>query len=192
MSDSGQIGTSKANGRGRRRLLWLVAVLLAVLAIVIFMPRQDLQKYARESNSYNSASNLKQIGLAIYLYARDHGGDYPDNFGTLLLNEDITTSIFNSPGSTATPATGPTTHALLTNLTAGGHLSYVYLGRGLSGKVADNVVVAYEDPTIFPTGANILFADGHVEFDDERMMRQITDKAAAGIFPVTVSATAAP
>jgi prepilin-type processing-associated H-X9-DG protein len=107
--------------------------------------------------------------------------------GTLLLHGDVTADIFVSPMSNDTPATAPTMQAIADLLTAGGHLSYVYLGRGLTTQTATaGTIVAYEKLSIAGNGANVLYGDGHVEWDDAKFVTQVIDKAASGIFPVTM------
>jgi prepilin-type processing-associated H-X9-DG protein len=133
-----------------------------------------------------SASNLRQIGQAILLYSNDHHGQYPDSFGTILLNEDITSAVFVSP-TAGTAAVGPTTQAIAAQLVPGPHLSYVYLGNGLNiATVTPDTVVAYEIPS--PTGANILFGDGHVEYCSPTSMNSIAQQVANGKFPTTLPA----
>jgi prepilin-type processing-associated H-X9-DG protein len=185
MSNPGQLESSPQKRPSRWRLwpLWLSGFILFLLLASILLPPVN---GSHDAPRVKSANNLKQIGLALQMYANDNGGRYPDTLGVLLETEDITPAVFVSPGSKDTPADGPTTQALLADLTAGGHLSYIYLVRGLTTQPSDDVILAYENPAIWPTGANILFGDGHVEFDDPKFVRQMTDKAAAGVFPVTM------
>jgi prepilin-type processing-associated H-X9-DG protein len=181
--------SDKENGKeGSSHRRWLVLLVLPILVLIYI--RIYLQSRAAdraETTKAKSADNLIYIGLAIKRYAAEHGGEYPDNFATLLTNEDMSSVVFDSPQTHDRPASGATTKALLEDLTAGGRLSYVYLGRGLSENMADagDVVVAYEKPGIFPTGSNVLFADGHVEFDGIDAVCQIAERAAAGEFPTT-------
>jgi prepilin-type processing-associated H-X9-DG protein len=107
--------------------------------------------------------------------------------GQLLLEGDITSEAFVSPLGSDTPASGPTTQAIADQLTAGGHLSYIYLGRGLTTQTATaDTIVAYENLSLAHTGANVLFGDGHVEFEDPKLVTQIINKSASGKFPVTM------
>jgi prepilin-type processing-associated H-X9-DG protein len=74
--------------------------------------------------------------------------------------------VFVCPASGDTPAGGGDADAQAKNLTSGGHLSYVYLGKGLVEPVADaeHLVVAYERQAFHGRlGMNVLFADGHIE-----------------------------
>jgi len=133
-----------------------------------------------------SASNLRQIGQAILLYTNDNNGEYPDSFGTILLNEDVTSAVFVSPSRSETAANGATTRAAASQLNpGGGHVSYVYLGRGLSANmVTPDTIVAYE--LIAPDGTNVLFGDGHVEFFNAPVTAKIMAKVSSGKFPVTM------
>jgi prepilin-type processing-associated H-X9-DG protein len=68
-----------------------------------------------------------------------------------------------------------------------GHLSYVYLGSGLSTTTATpDTIVVYEIPANATAGSNILFGDGHVEYMNAAYVAKIVAKASAGQFPVTM------
>jgi prepilin-type processing-associated H-X9-DG protein len=180
-----------ANPRNRpaSKYGWILLFILlpAVLLLVASLLLPSLNSPHPTSPRVMSASNLRQIGQGILLYTLDHNGDYPDSFGTILLNEDVTSSVFVSPRRSETPANGPTTQAIAVQLIAGPHLSYVYLGRGLSTKtVTPNTIVAYE--LVGPDGTNVLFGDGHVEFFDAAVAAKIVAKTSNGQFPVTMPA----
>ena len=74
-----------------------------------------------------------------------------------------------SPFSSDTPAQGPTTQALIAQLRSGGHLSYVYIGKGQTTSASAEAVLGY-GPVIaaggppYAGGRNVLFGDGHVEY----------------------------
>jgi prepilin-type processing-associated H-X9-DG protein len=156
-------------------------VFLGIVA-TMFLPARNHEP--NTSPRLQSASHLRQIGQAILLYSNDHQGEYPDSFQTILLNEDITSAVFVSPTRSETPANGPTTQAIADRLAAGGHLSYVYLGRQLAASSATPAtIVAYEIPI---DGGNVLFGDGHVEFEDAAYMSKVISRAAIGQFPVTM------
>ena len=42
---------------------------------------------------------------------------------------------------------------------------YVYVGKGMTTAIGADQVVVYEKPEDHKAGMNILFGDGHVEFD---------------------------
>jgi prepilin-type processing-associated H-X9-DG protein len=168
---------------------WILFLILCPAALLllaaIILPRFRPVSRAMSSPRLFSQSNLRQIGQGILLYSADHNGDYPDSFATILMNEDVTSGIFVSPRRSETPAAGPTTQAIAVQLVPGPHLSYVYLGRGLSSNtVTPDTIVAYELPG--PDGTNVLFGDGHVEFFDAGMTAKIMVKVTSGKFPVTM------
>jgi len=172
----------------------LVAGFLVLVCLTVSLMMPSLQRGPHRTLRIRSASNLRQIGQAIELYERDNNGTFPDTFGVLLMNEDITSADFVSPQSNDTPAEGVTPREVAANLTAGGHLSYVYLGRGLTTQtVKDDFVIAYERPGLWPNGGgNILFGDGHVEFDDADTLNRIAAQHDAGVTPVVLPAATQP
>jgi prepilin-type processing-associated H-X9-DG protein len=120
---------------------------------------------ARETaNRVKCASNERQIGQAILLYANDHQGSYPADLGDLLKDEDLTAAVFLCPSSnTSLPA-----NMAQADLAAWvkDHGDYVYVGAGLTNATAGATdVVVYEKPGDHKEGMNILYGDGHVEFD---------------------------
>jgi len=189
MGDHNQLdppASEPTGGKRRWRLLWIVLLLLLILSTalvhsLVVNPREEW------GPRYFSASNLRQIGQSIQMYSQDHDGRYPDSFGTLLFTEDVTSQLFVAPQTKDTPAQGPTTRAIVADLTSGGHLSYIYLGRGLTTASAKpNVVIAFERPVVYSNGMNVLFGDGHVEFVDPKVGAQIAAEVKAGAFPVTL------
>jgi prepilin-type processing-associated H-X9-DG protein len=153
----------------QRRTHWIAWVLLAGMGLlvsvaVIFGPADGTSRAT--ANRVKCQSNLRLIGEAILLYSNDNNGQYPDDFQTLLFTEEITSEVFVCSESNDTTATGPTTQAIATNLATSGHLSYIYLGKGMNAKtISPDTVVAYEPLSNHAnSGSNVLFGDGHVEF----------------------------
>jgi prepilin-type processing-associated H-X9-DG protein len=127
------------------------------------------------------ASNMHQIGLAILLYQNDHQQNYPNTLEELL-EEQITPAVFICPSSNDTASAGATTQAVAADFHASGHLSYIYLGKGLNDKTADpDIVVLYEPLTDHAgDGMNILFGDGHAEWFTATVGKQLIAAAATG------------
>jgi hypothetical protein len=124
-----------------------------------------------EANRIKCASNLRQIGLAIEMYANQHGGKLPDDFGALLLNTEVVHEVFVCPTSQDEPPTGQTAAERAASLSTPGHCSYAYFGRGLSMPVDANRVMAMDKPenhglagTPGRAEVNVLYGDGRVEW----------------------------
>jgi prepilin-type processing-associated H-X9-DG protein len=127
--------------------------------------REPLFRRVPGANRMKCASNLRQIGLACLMYANDHGGKFPDDFKTVLLNEDITSEIFVCPASNDERAMGNTPEATAGELEKPGHCSYIYFGKGLTNTAGDATVIAVEPLENHDgVGINVLYADGHVEW----------------------------
>lgn len=132
------------------------------------------------------AKNLKQIGLAMYEYAEEHEGNYPDTLGGLLAfhGDAIALTIFVCADTTDTPAVGSTAQERGAQLDAGGHGSYVYLGKGKSRAAPANTVLVYEPLGRHRgKGLNVLFGDGRVFFLDAAAGAALSAELDAGHNP---------
>jgi len=121
------------------------------------------------------ASNERQIGMAMLMYANDNKGSYPPDLGTLILTQDITTDQFICPsGDTSKPKELATMQPPQVADWVNKHADYVYAGAGLRNDTPAELVVLYEKPDDHSRdGMNCLFGDGHVEFvrlDDPRLV----------------------
>jgi len=131
-------------------------------------------------------SNLRQIGLAMLLYANANGGTYPQTIDQLLVFhwDDITPELFCCPAANDTPAAGPTTRAVVSDLLSGGHLSYVYLGGRFRDPAPTDAVLAYEPPGVHGGNVmNVLFGDGHTESVSQSQAELLLAKLHAGHNP---------
>jgi hypothetical protein len=171
-----------------RRRTWVIPVAFTI--ICAFALRQVLTpaiySSTGPSNRVRSVTNLKQIGTACMLYCNDNGGEFPDSFQAILLNEDMTANVFVSPSSNDTPATGSTPRAIADQLMSPGHCSYIYLGRRLNGHmISPDCIIAYESLADYKgQGTYVLYGDQHVEFQDAATALKIAAEAAAGMFPI--------
>ena len=170
-------------GRGATVLL-LVALALGALIASGRIFGEDHHNHTRRQT--RCASNLKQIGLGMLLYANANGGRYPQTVDQLIRfhGADMEAQLFCCPASSDTPAAGPTTQAVAADLLTGGHLSYVYLGNGFGPDAPVDAVLAYEPPGRHGGGGiNVLFGDGHVEFVLENEAAFLVAQLQAGYNP---------
>jgi prepilin-type processing-associated H-X9-DG protein len=130
------------------------------------------------------ANNLRQIALASIMYANaDPFNRFPDTLNDVLETQEIASDVFVCPDTNATPARGPTTRATANNLTAGGHLSYIYVGKGLTTAADSKTVLVYEPLTNHGSGANVGYADAHVEWQPAKELNKILSELSAGHNP---------
>jgi prepilin-type processing-associated H-X9-DG protein len=140
------------------------AVLLIVLLVLILLP--PLNRAREQNNRVKCASNMRQIGQAIFIYASVNGGQFPDRLDKLLPYTG--SNVFVCPSCDDTPAPGATPQIQASNLYAGGHLSYAYAGAGMNTMNGPGALsttpVLYEPLSAHRDGINVLYADGSVQF----------------------------
>src|SRR3982750_4076803 len=83
-----EYGTPAGRVGGRRVLVWGVGILvIGGMLISILLP--SLCRSSETANRVKCASNLRQIGQAIALYAQAHAGQYPPSLAVLPAEEDF-------------------------------------------------------------------------------------------------------
>ena len=170
----------------------VVGLFLCGCMLSILLP--SLNRAREQANRVKCASNLRQIGQAVQLYANANRGQFPDTVEKVMTHLDLPSEVFVCPSSSDTPAPGVDAKTRAGNLSKGGYLSYVYVGKGL-GWTPDNtklskLVLAYEPLANHSNGGiNVLFADGHVEFVPAGQAKQFIADLQAGKNP---PGTAAP
>lgn len=183
--------TTAPTGSFGRYVAWAVGVVvIGGMLVSVMLP--SLCRSSETANRVKCASNLKQIGLAISLYAKDHGGQYPHLLAVLPSEQDITAEVMTCPSSNDEKPAATDIAEIVAELTAAetkapGHkhcMSYVYVGQALTEKtVSETAVVAYEPLENHDgDGTNVLFGDGHVEFISKHGWPNIA--ADAGIAPL--------
>lgn len=160
-----------------RLLVWAVAIIvIGGMIISVLLP--SLCKSSETANRVKCSANLKQIGLAIELYAQENNGHYPPSLAVLMKHEDLTFECLVCPSTNDERLSATTTDEALADLKAAeqnapGHkhgLSYVYVGGGMQLKtVPATAVVAFEPLENHQgQGGSVLFGDGHVEWIGKR------------------------
>src|SRR5206468_445311 len=79
------------------------AVGASALGVSVLLP--SLSRARETANRVKCASNMRQIGQGMLLYANEHKGDYPPDLATLAREEDMAPGMFICPsGSKSAPA----------------------------------------------------------------------------------------
>jgi prepilin-type processing-associated H-X9-DG protein len=152
------------------------SLVLSTCMVSILLP--SLNRAREQANRIKCASNMRQIGQAIMIYANENRGAFPADLDVVLKNGDVTSIVFVCPASSDTAAPAGST------LASGPHSSYVYVGQGLTYTAASNVVVLYEPLTTHRNdGTNVLFADGHVDWIPAAQATKMVAEVQAGQNP---------
>ena len=156
-------------------LLFGVFCFVVIVAPLFVLPM--LGAAGPRAHAVKCASNLRQIGRGILVYAGANGGAFPQRFEPLIEHCDVTPAVFICPGSNDNAASGATMQAIKADFVKPGRCSYVYLGAGLTVATADaNTVVAYENASPCAhakLGTNVLFGDGHMDALNANQMKAI-------------------
>ena len=136
----------------------LMDVQTSALLASILLP--SLNRAREQANRVKSAANLRQIGMAVHIYANENKGKFPDDLSATI--GELTPTVFANPRK-SDPAPVGLEEAeqkawILQNS------DYEYVGKGLTYTAGADVVVAYEKPDGLSDGINVLFADAHVEW----------------------------
>ena len=110
-------------------------VVIAIIAILAAMLLPALSKAKARAQSVYCMNNLKQVQLAIVMYAGDNGDKFPDNTGTTITSNSWVTGVLTWD-SKAAPNPENTNTAMLT---AGEIGSYVAKSTGIFKCPADVV-----------------------------------------------------
>lgn len=157
-------------------------VAYGLLMVSILVP--SLSRARETAQRVQCASNMRQIGMAILLYTNENRGEYPPKLEDLLLTQDINSLVFVCPSTNDTAAPGATGPAQAPNLSTGGHLSYVYVGAGLTNSTSAETIILYEPMTNHGgDGMNVLYGDGHVEFQTQAEAARLITELNAGHNP---------
>ena len=166
----------------------MVVIVVVLIYVVFGLVGPLFNRSPIESPRAACASNLRQIGQGIAMYANDHAGKLPDDFSTLFEAEDLSPAVFVCPETPAVPPGGPTTQALMAAMKKPGGISYIYLGKWLTSTDLNqnpDIVLASEPLSNHNgTGMNVLFGDGSVEWVQGAGAQSILTQASSAQRPV--------
>jgi prepilin-type processing-associated H-X9-DG protein len=157
----------------------LTTVGAAALGTSILLPA--LNRSRETANRVKCASNERQIGQAMLLYANDHRGNYPPDLGTLIKTEDITAQVFICPSGDTKVPPGVNTPDQIAQW-VNDHSDYIYVGKGMTFSTSKPTdIILYEKPDAHHgDGMNMLYGDGHVEFQRMDMAKKLIDQQGGG------------
>jgi competence protein ComGC len=155
----------------RRAGITLVELFVVVLIIGILsgLLLPALATAKRKAQRINSANNLKQIGLALKLYAGDHEGKYPSRMEQML--DELGTE------------------KLLTDPECGERFAYLGAGLKETDVDANSFIIAYS-PSGVNGHRNVLMADGSVQMVGETRFSQMLSESVAGQRKLPIGAAA--
>jgi prepilin-type processing-associated H-X9-DG protein len=134
----------------------------ASIMVAVLIPSSNRSR--ETANRVKCASNLRQLGQAMLLYANENKGKYPPDLGTLLLTQDMTVNVFVCPSSgTEIPKNLKTREERAKWIDE--HSDYIYAGAGLGSDAPPQIILIHEKQNNHDhDGMNLLYGDGHVEF----------------------------
>jgi prepilin-type processing-associated H-X9-DG protein len=174
---------SLSNAQRKSGMQWagigvLATLINPLMCIAIVLP--SLGHARPESNVIKCASNLRQIGLAIQMYANDNNDALTPDIVTLLSTQDLTTDVFLCPQSehdTIVRGGGPA--SVVEGTSTCSYLFYRFPSQKLGQLPRDAILVFEKDCFHTPAnqGMNVLHADGSVttltEAEAKVVMREL-------------------
>ena len=163
----------------------IVGMLLSTCAFLPWILLPSLNRARETANRVKCASNMRQIGQGMLLYANENGGNYPPDLGTILTTQSLGAEVLVCPSTTDTRAPGATPAQQAASLSQGKHVSYIYVGAGLhTAESGPDTVLLYEPLANHRNdGINILWGDGHVSFMTRLQAQKILTELQQGYNP---------
>jgi prepilin-type processing-associated H-X9-DG protein len=157
-----------------------IGLFLGVLGILLTPVELLCGHWAmRKTEQVRCRQQLLALASSMPMYTNEYHGYLPPDLATFAKEMDIAPAVFVCEDSTETVASS------MGQLSAPGHVSYVYLG---AGKRLDDVkspateIMMYEQPHHFG-GMNVAFYDGHVEFVPRARATKVLAELRAGQNP---------
>jgi prepilin-type processing-associated H-X9-DG protein len=139
--------------------LMLSLVISLILAGMLLPALNSAREKARR---ISCATNLKQIALAVKMYALDNADKFPDGNGVAGLEKLRKLRYLDNPNIFVCPTSGVRPAAPGAPI-AEANCSYLYLGSGKDESVSPDTPIACDNPANHRNYGNVLYADGHVQ-----------------------------
>jgi hypothetical protein len=164
---------------------------VAVVHQTAWLARSPQPLTKRVVNPIRCASNLRQIGQGILLYANDNEGAIAPDLAELIVSADINPGVLVCPHSTDEPAIGTDAQEIAAAIRRERHhCSYVYLGPTLKRPFDEHVIVAYEPAHHHDEFCHALFGDGRVErVPPDRLEKMLAGQRLHDTRPATMPTT---
>lgn len=164
--------------KGPRRWSPVLAWIGCVVIVLLFVLSSLLPSFNRPQDGHSPlqrcASDLRQIGQAVQLYANENRGHFPPKFRLLWTTQDLDSYQVACPGTYKNRPTTLPSPEEFDSVT-----DYVYLGAGLTDQAHPDIVLAHDRPANHGNAVNILFADGRVDRFPTADLPQLLAKSAA-------------
>lgn len=167
-----------------------IVALLGLISAFLFWPTRPR---GEDASRVKCASNLKQIGQALLIYANESHGAFAPDFATLLVTTDLVGEVFVCSHSGDKPTHDRDLKRVRVQFASRGHNSYAYAPPPIKWSELDpNDVIAFERNSHYDNdaGMNVLFGDGHVDYLAGEPVFSILDQYAKGTRPIHLSLTA--
>ncbi len=123
------------------------------------------------------------------MYASQDQGKFPPSLAALIDGPDaqeIPAAVMVCPSSKDSAPDPTSTTRAAADMKAGGHLSYIYVGAGLTDQSSPDTVLAYEPLTNHDgDGSNVAYTDAHVEWHSAAEVKMMIASLNAGKNPPT-------
>jgi competence protein ComGC len=125
---------------------------LIIVSITVYILSPTIAKIAREKDRVECANNIRELGRALYIYAAEHDGQFPESIKELYEEEYISDERYTDCPSTRAIGSPE-------------NLEYDYLS-GVTVKDPSLAPLLKDKNTNHPRGRNILQINGILLWDD--------------------------